>query len=160
MVSIVVCACVCSVVVFGADIIIVVSSAYVYIFSICVVVIISFIYSRNRVVDRGLPWGIPCVIVCGFEVACCVCVYCVLFLKYDVKNVMVSWWNSYCFCSFCSSIMCDMESYALVRSIYNANVIFFLFFFFYNVVYYCLLCYCNVGVGAECVLFWVYDVVC
>ena len=59
----------------------VVSSAYVYTFESSTVCIILFMYSRKKVVDRVLPWGIPCVL----DFACCVCSDWWRFWKYDLK---------------------------------------------------------------------------
>ena len=39
-------------------------------------------------VERVLPCGIPCVIVFIVDCACCVCVDCCLFLKYDLKKLV------------------------------------------------------------------------
>ena len=41
-------------------------------------------------VESVLPCGIPYVMICISDSACCVCVDCVLFLKYEWKKVTVS----------------------------------------------------------------------
>ena len=41
-------------------------------------------------VDSVLPCGMPCVMICGVECACCVCVDWMRLWKYDAKNVTVS----------------------------------------------------------------------
>ena len=41
-------------------------------------------------VERVLPCGMPCVIVFIVDCACCVCGDCCLFLKYDLKKLVVS----------------------------------------------------------------------
>ena len=46
-------------------------------------------YRRKNVVESVLPCGIPCVMVCVADCACCVCVDCFLFLKYDLKYAVV-----------------------------------------------------------------------
>lgn len=38
--------------------------------------------------ERVLPCGMPCVMVCGGDCACSVCVDCVRFEKNEVKNVI------------------------------------------------------------------------
>ena len=55
--------------------------------------------------------------VCVFDSACCVCVDCSRFWKYDVKYVVVSGLKLNSLCSLCSSFECDIVSYALDRSI-------------------------------------------
>ena len=100
----------------------VVSSAYVYTFDSGTVWRMLFIYKRKRVVDSVLPCGIPCVIVCVAERACCVCVDCCLFSKYDLKYVVVSIVKLNSCCSFWISLVWDIVSYAFDRSIYIASV--------------------------------------
>ena len=72
--------------------------------------------------DRVLPCGIPCVIVCVFDCACCVCVDCWRFWKYDAKKAVVVGEKLNSCCSLCSSFLCDIVSYALDRSTYIASV--------------------------------------
>ena len=40
-------------------------------------------------VERVLPWGMPCVMTFVVDCACCVWVDCCRFLKYDAKNATV-----------------------------------------------------------------------
>lgn len=117
-----VCANVCSSVSVLAVMIKVVSSAYVYTFEFGTVLIMLFMYSKKKVVERVLPCGIPCVMVCVFDCACCVWSDCLRFLKYEVKNAMVSGVKLNSFFSLLMSLLCDMVSYALERSIYTASV--------------------------------------
>ena len=51
----------------------VVSSAKVNTFEFGTAWLILLIYMRKNVVDNVLPCGIPCVIICGWEMACWVC---------------------------------------------------------------------------------------
>jgi hypothetical protein len=62
------------------------------------------------------------VIVCVFECACCVCVDCCRFWKYDRKNEVVSWVKLNSCCSLWISLSCEMVSYAFDRSMYIARV--------------------------------------
>ena len=55
-----------------AEIMRVVSSAYVYTVEEGTVWMMSLMYNRKKVVERVLPWGIPWVMVCGCDSACCV----------------------------------------------------------------------------------------
>ena len=54
------------------------------------VLMMLLMYRRKKVVERVLPWGIPCVIVCVRDCACWVCVVCLRLWKYEVKNLTVS----------------------------------------------------------------------
>lgn len=95
----------------------VVSSAYVYTVPLWIVFRMSLMYRRKNVVDRVLPWGIPCVIVCVLDVACCVCVDCCRFVRYDLKNVTVCGVKLKSCLSLWSNLSCATVSYALDRSI-------------------------------------------
>lgn len=106
----------------GVDIMSVVSSAYVYTVDLGTVFIMSLMYRRKKVVERVLPCGIPCVIVCVVDCACCVCVDCLRFLKYDAKKFTVSGVKLKSCLSLCKSLVCDTVSYALDRSMYIARV--------------------------------------
>ena len=57
-----------------------------------------------------LPCGMPCVMVCVFDCACCVCVDCCRFLKYDAKKSTVSGVKLKSCRSLCSSFSCDIVS--------------------------------------------------
>jgi hypothetical protein len=50
------------------------------------VLIMLFMYSRKMVADSVLPCGVPCVMVCVSDCACCVCTDCRLFWKYVLKK--------------------------------------------------------------------------
>ena len=100
----------------------VVSSANVYTFESGTVWRMLFMYSRNKVVDSVLPCGIPCVMVFVVDCACCVCVDCCLFSKYDLKYVVVSIVKLNSCCSLCINLVWDIVSYAFERSIYIASV--------------------------------------
>ena len=67
-------------------------------------------------VDSVLPWGMPCVMVPGLECALVVWVVCFRLVRYDRKKRVVSSvkLNS-CF-SLWMSLLCEMVSYALDRS--------------------------------------------
>ena len=79
------------------------------------------------VAESVLPCGVPCVMVCVSDCACCVCTDCRLFWKYVLKNCNVSVVKLYSCCSFRSSFSCDIVSYAFDRSIYIASVGLYLF---------------------------------
>ena len=66
--------------------------------------------------DSVLPCGMPCVRVCVSVCACCVCVDCSLFLKYDAKNSTASGVKLKSFRSLWSSFSCEIVSYAFDRS--------------------------------------------
>ena len=79
-------------------------------------------YRRKKVVDKVLPCGILCVMICVLDCACCVCVDCGLFWKYDLKNVVVFWLKLNSCCSLWINLACEIVSYALDRSMYIASV--------------------------------------
>lgn len=83
---------------------------------------ILLVYRRKNVVESVLPCGMPCVMFCVFDFACCVCVDCFRFVKKDLMKVvaLLEKLNS-CF-SLCSSFSCDIVSYAFDRSMYIASV--------------------------------------
>ena len=116
-----VCASFCSAGMFAAEIMSVVSSANVYTSEFGTVLMMSLMYRRKNVVDSVLPCGMPSVMILLLDIACCVCVVCCLFWKYDAMNVRVfSVKLNWCL-SLCSSLLCDIVSYALDRSTYIAS---------------------------------------
>jgi hypothetical protein len=100
----------------------VVSSAYVYTFELGTVSMMLFMYRRKKVVDNVLPCGMPCVMICDFDCACCVCVDCSRFEKYDLKKAVVSGVKLYICSSLWSRVLCDIVSYAFDKSMYMARV--------------------------------------
>ena len=58
----------------------------------------------------------PCVIVCVVDCACCVCVDCRRFWKYDLKKATVLGEKLNSCCSLCMSLSWDMVSYAFDKS--------------------------------------------
>ena len=66
--------------------------------------------------ERVLPWGMPWVMVCVFDCACCVCVDCCLLRKYDAKNATVGSVKLKLWRSLWRSLLWDTVSYALERS--------------------------------------------
>ena len=73
-------------------------------------------------VESVLPCGIPWVMVCVRDCACCVWTDCCLPRKYDLKKAVVVGVNLNSVCSFCRSRSCDTVSYAFDRSMYIASV--------------------------------------
>ena len=67
-------------------------------------------------VESVLPCGMPCVIVCVSDCACCVCVDCWRFSKYDLKKVVVSGVKLNSCRSLWRSLVCEIVSYAFDRS--------------------------------------------
>jgi hypothetical protein len=63
------------------------------------------------VVDSVLPCGMPSVMILLLDIACCVCVVCCLFWKYDAMNVKV----------FFVKLKWCLMSYALDGSTYIAS---------------------------------------
>ena len=55
--------------------------------------LMSLMYSRNSVVERTEPWGIPCLMRMGSEVAVRVCRVWILFVKYEWKKAVVLGWK-------------------------------------------------------------------
>lgn len=67
-------------------------------------------------VERVLPWGIPCVMILVLDCACWVCVCCVRLVRYDLKKSTVCGVKLKSCLSLWSSLLCEMVSYALDRS--------------------------------------------
>ena len=88
----------------------VVSSANVYTCESGTVLMMSLMYRRKKVVESVLPCGMPWVMVCVVDVACCVCVVCCRFSKYEAMNSSVSLVKLKVCLSLCSSLSCSIVS--------------------------------------------------
>ena len=64
-----------------------------------------------------LPCGIPSVIICVSDCACCVCTDCVLFSK---KSSVFCEKLKSCL-NLCNPFWCDIVSYAFAKSLYMAS---------------------------------------
>ena len=111
-----VCAICCSACSVSADMISVVSSAYVNTVDCVGILKMLLMYSRKSVAESVLPCGVPSVIVCVSDCACSVWTDCCLFWKYVLKNCSVSGEKLNSCSSLWSSFLCDIVSYAFDRS--------------------------------------------
>ena len=73
-------------------------------------------------VERVLPCGMPWVMVWNVDCAEVVWSDCVRLVKYDVNSASVSGWKLNLCLSLWRSFLCDIVSYALVRSRNSAIV--------------------------------------